>query len=431
MVAVLVAACGPQLEPPATTVDAPESAPLREPSAPLANPTTQTGQSPCQRPDVRAASPSGTDHLRYKVTALDLPERSASFEYAELAINDAGQVAGTARIGSSNGFDRAYLWTPGGGIDDIGAEGQESVAQALNSSGQVAGDVWSDSDGSRPFVWDEGTGLRELSVDVDGGTESVYDVRLNDDGQVSGTLETSGGGTVAFREEPDGTVSQAPVAQAEATDMNAGGEVLLTVEDQAAGDSRLYLWQSGATLVEGGSISSGSYPKINDAGLVIGATEVPEGDDDQAACGFAWDTRTGSRTTLGLGVIPNGVNGKGQVTGAWSQGGDRRAVLWDSTAGLLDLGTVPGFDDAFGVAINDHGQVIGQALRWGDGDDRVTSFLWDPTSGLIELHPLRADESTYVLGLNDRGVVVGVSGDLDPEEGLIRDGEPVIWAPTR
>jgi hypothetical protein len=61
----------------------------------------------------------------------------------------------------------------------------------------------------------------------------------------------------------------------------------------------------------------------------------------------------------------------------------------------------------------------------------MTSFLWDPSGGLIELRPLHAGDSTSVAGINSSGIVVGVSGPLDPEEGLIMEGEPVIWSPTR
>lgn len=428
VVALLLGACGAQPEPPEASSSESESAPRREPSASLSNPETPTAHSPCPRPDVRAASPAGAGPLRYEVTALGLPDPSTSFGYAGLAINDAGQVVGTARIGGANGFDRAYRWTPGGRIEYIeGAQGQETMAHDVNASGQVAGDLWPASDGSQPFMWDDGTGLRALRVDVGAGVESVNDVRINDRGQVSGTLDTYGAGSVAFRMERDGTVSQAPVKQAEASDMNAGGEVVLTVEDEATSDRSFYVWQSGATFVEGGPTSWSSYPKINDAGLVVGATAA--GEDDE--CGFAWDTRTGSRTTLGLGVSPNGLNGNGQATGVRVDGEVRHAFQWDSVSGLLDLGTVSGFGDSYGVAISDHGQVIGQASRWGRGDDRVTSFLWDPSAGLIELRPLRAEDSTFVAGINSSGIVVGVSGPLDPEEGLIMEGEPVIWSPTR
>ena len=59
----------------------------------------------------------------------------------------------------------------------------------------------------------------------------------------------------------------------------------------------------------------------------------------------------------------------------------------------------------------------------------MTSFLWDPSGGLIELRPLHADDSTFVTGINSSGIVVGGSGPLDPEEGMIIEGEPVIWSP--
>lgn len=423
---VVSAACRAPQEPPQASSSASEEARHSEPSASLSNQETHDSETQCVRPIVRAAPPSMTGPLRYEVTALDLPVRPADSSYAGLAINDAGQVVGTARIGEPNGFDRAYRWNPGGRVAFIeGSEGQETRAHDLNSSGQVSGGVWSDAGDSRPFVWDEGAGLREVRLEVGARIDWVYGVRLNDRGQVAGTLETEDAVAVAFRGEPDGTVTQAPVEQAQVQAMNEGGEVVLTVEDDT-GRAHLYVWQSGTTLIDGGPIES-RFAMINDAGLVVAATPAPDGEE----CGFAWDTRTGSRTTLGLGVSPSAVNGNGQVTGAWTDGDVDRAFLWDVETGLRDLGTLPGFDYSRGVAINNRGQVIADAFREPVGQARVSSFLWDPTAGLIELRPLNSGESTSVLGINNEGVIVGVSGDLDPEAGLIMQGAPVIWSPRR
>ena len=444
-ISLSVGACGPRSEQSgAVPSGSSESAVVREPAASSSNPEAPTILSGCSRPQVREVSPtvSGLPRtLGYEVMALGLQDGSGgqfwdpytSQVFVGMAINDAGQVVGNARIGGAEGFNRAYLWTPGGRVDYIeGVEGQGTWAQDVNSSGQVAGNVAPTSDGSNLFVWDAGTRLRTLEVHAGPGEESVYHARLNDRGQVSGTLDTHGAanqltGTVAFRMEPDGTVSKAPVEQTDASDMNAVGEVVLTVEDETTGDQQLYVWQSGATLIDGGPITGDSQPRINDAGLVVAtAWDAAEGE-----CGFVWDTRTGNRSPIGRGVNPIAVNGNGQVTGVWDAGDGRHAFLWDSASGLLDLGTVPGFDDSYGVAINDHGQLVGLASGGGRDGDRVTSFLWDPSAGLIELHPLHAGDSTFVAGINNSGTVVGVSGPLVPqeEEASRMEGVPVIWSP--
>lgn len=433
VMALLVGACGLQSEPQEAASSGSEAAPSASPS----NPEATTSQSPCSRPAVRAASPSTPGQRRtvgYEVRGLGLPDGSTVSGYSTLAINDAGQVVGTARIGGASGLDRAYRWNPGGRIDYIeGAEGEETMAHDVNSSGQVAGDLLA-SEESQAFVWDEGTGLRALGMKVGTGVDYVYDVRLNDRGQASGTLEMETTGWrssyVAFRMEPDGTVSEAPVEQAEVSDMNASGEVVLTVEDEATFERELYVWQAGGTLLDGGPIRQVSYPKINDAGLVVGEVAAGAAGEDEG-CGFAWETRTGSRTALGLGVTPGAVNGGGQVTGGWGDGDVWRAFLWDSAAGLVDLGTLPGYDSSYGVAINDHGQVIGRASNCCSGDDRGTSFLWDPGAGMIELLPLHANDSTFAAAINNSGVVVGVSGLVDPDLDGELVGEPVIWSPTR
>lgn len=435
VVALLVGACGAQQGPQGASPG--RSSVASSGSEPLAtsNPELRTSQSPCPRPEVRAGSPTEAGQgqsLHYEVAGLGLPGRSTSSAYSVSAINDASQVVGNSSVGRADRVERAYRWTPGGRVDYIvGAEGQETAAQDVNSSGQVAGDVWSAPDGSQPFVWDERTGLRALQVDVGADIESVNGVRINDRGQVSGTLDFDvwPPRSVAFRVEPDGTVAEAPLEQAYTSDMNAAGEVVLTVENDTGTAAQLYVWQSGTTLIDGELISWSSYPKINDAGLVVGATATRDAEDEEAECGFVWDTRTGRRTTIGLGVSPRDVNGSGQVTGVWSDGDVRHAFWWNPSSGLVDLGSVPGYDDSYGEAINDQGQVIGSASRWGSGDARTTSFLWDPSTGLMELRPLHEDDSTFVNEINNSGTVVGGSGPLDPEEGVVLEGEPVIWSP--
>jgi probable HAF family extracellular repeat protein len=67
----------------------------------------------------------------------------------------------------------------------------------------------------------------------------------------------------------------------------------------------------------------------------------------------------------GASSFANAINASGQVTGyAYTASGDRHAFLY--TGGVLvDLGTLAGFSQSFGLAINSDGTVVGTATQGG------------------------------------------------------------------
>ena len=70
---------------------------------------------------------------------------------------------------------------------------------------------------------------------------------------------------------------------------------------------------------------------------------------------------------------------------------DRHAFLWDGTT-MQDLGTLGGTDSQ-GDAINDSGQVTGDAITAGDA--AAHAFLWDGTT----MQDLGTLGGTYSLAL--------------------------------
>ena len=112
-----------------------------------------------------------------------------------------------------------------------------------------------------------------------------------------------------------------------------------------------------------------------------------------------------------------------------SSGTQTRAFLWDKKTGMLDLGTLPGGNDAFGGALNERGQVAG----WG-----YTSSTPSPTTGVPPIDPILWDNrgpldlgslggtSGQPIAMNNRGQVVGVSnlpGDLTFHPFLSNNGK--------
>ena len=266
------------------------------------------------------------------------------------AINNQGQAVGGS--GDAAGIGRAFLWTDGGGMQDLGLAQDWTGAAAvdINESGQVAGYVSSGA-GQRAAVW---------SVTVDaGGTVQVLD-REN-----LGTLP-DGGSSVSFG-------------------MNNLGQVAGYAYYPAAGPNRAVLWTRTATgwMIEDlgvfpGDNSSTAYG-INDQGQVVGLSYPPQG----CAHAILWSTRDGRKTGMraletlgGCGAEAWGINNQGQVTGRSAPAhGGQEATLWTlaldgSTMGIQDLGRLSG--TAFSLGIELSSTLSGTTLVAG---------LSQPTSG--------------------------------------------------
>lgn len=82
------------------------------------------------------------------------------------AINGSGEVVGAAD--TTSGYQHAFLWTAGGGIQDLGVlpGGLESIAFGINSSGQIAGASTELDENWHPFVWTPLGGLHDVGLPV-------------------------------------------------------------------------------------------------------------------------------------------------------------------------------------------------------------------------------------------------------------------------
>ena len=100
-----------------------------------------------------------------------------------VAINDAGQIAGTYQ-------NQAFRWA-GGVLSPVPlAAGTHSSAAAINASGTVVGDAVAAGGGTRPFRW-SATGVTQLAPLAGGGDASAQAV--NDRGQVVGRASAPDG----------------------------------------------------------------------------------------------------------------------------------------------------------------------------------------------------------------------------------------------
>jgi probable HAF family extracellular repeat protein len=233
----------------------------------------------------------------------------------------------------------------------------DSFAEGINSSGQVAGSSVDYQDFSNAFLWDATHGIQALPP---GGYSEAYGI--NDNGQVVG--------------------------------------------DENFSHLHAFLWDTvhgmqrdlGTLPGNNGSVAFG----INNNGQVVGYSSL----ESVSAHAFLWDATSGMQD---LGTLPgdrnsvaHGINASGQVIGeSYIGSSPGHAFLWDATSGMQDLGTLPGARDSFAYGINGSGQVVGVS--------GPHAFLWDATNGMQDLGALPGDSGSIARSINDSGQVVGRS----------------------
>ena len=111
-------------------------------------------------------------------------------------------------------------------------------------------------------------------------------------------------------------------------------------------------------------------------------------------------------TDLGPGVIPAGVNDKGQV--AAMRGGVPGGSLWTEKSGFTDLDPLPGFPLSFTHGINNRGDVVGDSEE--EESDSFHATLWPrPGRTAIDLGP-SVISNTSANAINDARQATGDLG---------------------
>jgi probable HAF family extracellular repeat protein len=109
------------------------------------------------------------------------------------ALNDAGQVAGTA--GTTGGVQHAFLWSEALGMRDLGTlGGAGSTATGLNASGWAVGTADTPDGATVAFLWRDGS---MVPLGTLGGRTSAASA-INAAGLVGGNAQTATGVQHAF-----------------------------------------------------------------------------------------------------------------------------------------------------------------------------------------------------------------------------------------
>jgi len=365
----------------------------------LPNPN-ENNQSPFVMPTTGYADPYIQHAFQWKGGRLqDLGTLSGGYNSDAFALSTNGLVAGLSENGDFDPLTgwpevHAAMWENNGNeTTDLGTleGGYESVANAVNSQGEVAGfslntipdSVFYFPQQMRAFVWDKRYGMRDLGT-LGTGTDA-FATFLNESGQVTGASLTNT------------TVN--PVL----TFCTAGALEIPTMDP--------FSWDKHNGMRDLGSLGGtcGVPSSINNHGQIVGVSDTA---GDVAFHAFLWPNSDGKMQDLGtLGgccALATSINDQGTIVGAsYPNSGGQDAVIWKHGV-LTDLpphggcsiaNDVNSADQAVGLFSTTCGGPGGAAL-WEDGQLIDLNIFNYPGSGFQQLF--------QAFNINDRGEISGL-----------------------
>lgn len=297
-------------------------------------------------------------------------------------------------------------------IVDLGTlGGPDSVAVAINEDGIISGWAMLPSGEWHAVIWDS-TGIVDLGTPPGFNVSSA--LALNENRQVAGNGDGEPSQGYLWENgiwTPIGTLPG--TSDSVARDIDSGGRIVGSSYNPD-GASRAIIWDAGVLTDLGTLYSTSAGVAINEAGQVVGVTDIGPAAGGAELRGFLWED--GEMTALDplpedFRSSASDINDVGQICGFSRNEGSppyfipfNRAVLWEG--GLVNSLGVAGRSSA--TAINNHGQVVG---RWSIGSQTPsTPFIWQ--DGVTQyLNDLVPSDSGWVLqsarDINDAGQIVG------------------------
>lgn len=314
-------------------------------------------------------------------------------------------------------------------IVDLGTlGGARSGVHTINENGIISGWATLPSGEMHAVIWDA-SGIVDLGTPP-GAIGSVA-AAANDSGQVAANAEVSSQSQGYLFENGIWTsIGNLPgTSESRANDIDSGGRIVGS-SYTPDGVSRAIIWDAGVLSDLGTLFSTASAVAINEAGRVVGVTDIGLPAGGQEIRGFLWEN--GQMTALNplpddFRSSASDINDVGQICGTSTNSGSppyflavESAVLWENGT-VIDLGSVPGWGRNSASAINNHGQVVGtgehsasnplnKAFIWQDG---VIQNLNDLVPGGTEW------DLKWARDINDAGQIVG-TGRASPDEQYYR-----------
>jgi probable HAF family extracellular repeat protein len=186
---------------------------------------------------------------------------------------------------------------------------------------------------------------------------------------------------------------------------------------------------SGGALQDLGTLPDGTFSEgkgINDLGQVTGEADTSAGCSDTSSFNplcvhaFVYTPAKGMKDIgapagfkLAYGVA---INNAGQVTGyAYTASNIEHAFTYSPGTGMTDIGVPAGFISSEGLAINAAGQVTGNATT---SSGKVHAFLYS-NGQMTVLGSLPAGQSSWGRGINSLGEIVGISDSSSGETAFL------------
>ncbi|HUW20240.1 MAG TPA: hypothetical protein VMW16_13160 [Sedimentisphaerales bacterium] len=326
-------------------------------------------------------------------------------------------------------------------VTDLGTLPGYNISQpySINNHGHIAGYVWNtDYPGyNRAVLFDpNGTG-NDIDLGALGGEQSVA-LSINNKCEIVGSAETDLAPSIWYATifDPNGTGNnRALPPEGAAWQNNDSGQIVgfVLVEPSGGGDAvrcaALFKADSEPNMVNLGTLdgyNESEAVSINNCGLIVGTAYNHDGSlyfwGDMRAVRF---DSSGGGYNFDLGTLPGyqcavalSVNDRGQIVGRANphdmllENWNPRAVLFDPTGqgNNTDLGTLPGYDSAEAFCINNNGWIVGRAVVAQTFATRAVLFERKLRGNNIDLNdcidPDLGCILTEAISINDNGWIV-------------------------